>query len=52
MWLEPGWVEGACDDEVTEWVSLIQVGLDSAERGLELCPVGEGAARGILATVH
>lgn len=50
-WLEPGWVEGPCDGEAAEGVSLAQVGLKNSERGLELCLVCEGAARGFLATV-
>lgn len=44
-------MEGPCDGEAAEGVSLAQVGLKSAERGLELCLVCEGAARGFLATV-
>lgn len=43
---------GTCDDEAAEWVSLTQAGLESPERRLELCPVGEGATRGILATIR
>lgn len=39
-WNQDGW-RGLVADEVAWWVSLIQVGLESTVKDLELCLVGE-----------